>query len=244
MINRLIAIAAVAVLAGVQPAVPAGDAWSYDGEHGPDHWGDLSEDFQACGQGQQQSPVNLTGAVQAFVPRIELHWTESSWAVTHTDHTLQLESADPGYILLGTERFDLVQFHFRTPSEHAIHDKRFPMEVQFVHSNSKGELAVIAVMMRGDGANSLFQTIMHLAPKDAGTMPLGLVNPRDLFTDLEAALHYRGSMTTPPCSEIVHWIVTQQPVSVAQWDIDVFRSLFPVNARPLQPLNRRFVLQR
>lgn len=216
--------------------------WTYEGFNGPEKWGELGHDFAACAIGREQSPIDLARALPADIPGITLLWKTPEWEVANNGHTIQVQGKGGGHALIDGVKFDLLQFHFHTPSEHAVDGRRFPMEVHFVHKSAEGGLAVIGVMMEGGGENALFHEIMMLAPKEEGHSPLGTIDPRGLVGGLDHLWRYQGSLTTPPCAETVLWTVLRQPVRVADADIAAFAALFPMNARPLQPLNRRFLL--
>ncbi len=241
---KIVLTAALLLGAAFVAAFAAEDAkWSYEGEDGPLHWGSLSEAYASCGTGTQQSPIDIVDAVEADIADVELLWNATTWSVTNNGHTLQIEGPDAGAALIGDETYDLVQIDFHSPSEHALDGARFPMEVHFVHAHSDGRVAVIAAMIEPGGDNELFATIMAAAPKTLGTAEIGEADPRTLLPAASGFYRYQGSLTTPPCSETVLWTVMEAPVRVAQDDLARFAELFPMNARPLQPVSRRFVLR-
>lgn len=220
-----------------------GAHWDYEGANGPEHWGKMAEANKACASGQEQSPIDLTGGVDAEVSNIALHWKAGDWNVIHNGHTIQVEGKDGGYATIDGERFDLIQFHFHTPSEHTIDGRNYPMEAHFVHKNAEGRLAVIGVLMMPGGENPLFSTIMEKAPKEEGSTSVGMIEQRGMIAPIDGVYRYQGSLTTPPCSETVLWTVLSTPILVSQKDVEAFQSLFPMNARPIQPVNRRYVLR-
>lgn len=220
-----------------------GAHWDYEGSNGPENWGKMAEANKACASGQEQSPIDLTGGVDAEVSNIALHWKPGDWSVLNNGHTIQVEGKDGGYATIDGERFDLIQFHFHTPSEHTIDGRNYPMEVHFVHKNAEGRLAVIGVLMMPGGENPLFSTIMEKAPKDEGTASVGMIEQRGMIAPIDGVYRYQGSLTTPPCSETVLWTVLSTPILVSQKDVEAFQALFPMNARPIQPVNRRYVLR-
>ena len=231
--------------AAVSALIPGkeGAHWAYEGAGGPQAWGSLNEANKACASGQEQSPIDLTGGVDAEVSNIALHWKPGNWNVINNGHTIQVEGKDGGYATIDGERFDLLQFHFHTPSEHTIDGHNYPMEVHFVHKNAEGRLAVIGVLMMPGGDNPLFTTIMDKAPKEEGSVSAGMVEQRGLIAPINGMYRYQGSLTTPPCSETVLWTVLSTPILVSQEDVARFQALFPTNARPVQPINRRYVLR-
>lgn len=222
----------------------AGAHWGYSGPGGPRHWGTLSPEFAACSAGMQQSPVDLTDPVAANLPELTLDWTQdAAWTVTNNGHTIQASATGAGGITINGTRFDLLQFHFHHPSEHAVAGTRAPMEVHFVHRSAAGKLAVIGVMLTGGGAPGLLDRIMEAAPHEPGKAPGGHIDPAALIPAAGGSYwRYQGSLTTPPCSEIVSWTVMKQPVQVSDSAIAAFQAMIEPDARPLQPLHRRYLL--
>ncbi|ANK79564.1 MAG: hypothetical protein TEF_01210 [Rhizobiales bacterium NRL2] len=246
IIGKPLAAIGFAAAMGAAAAWAADTHWSYAGADGPAQWAALSESFAACGGGVQQSPVDIVepDSVEAELEEIELAWNAgAAWTVLNNGHTIQVQAPDAGHAVIDGERFDLLQFHFHSPSEHAIDGERWPMEVHFVHAAEDGRLAVIGVMMSGGGANGLFERVMDAAPAAKGEAALGAADARALMPGDDDFFRYQGSLTTPPCSEIVLWSVMEGSVAVSDGAIAKFRDIHAMNARPLQPLNRRYVLQ-
>lgn len=217
--------------------------WSYSGEGGPDHWGALNSAYKACSAGTEQSPIDLDRAIRADIARLNVDWKPQAYRVANNGHTIQANATPGSAAILGKESYALLQFHFHTPSEHALHGKRFAMEAHFVHARRDGQLVVIGVFMESGGKNEAFSAVMAAAPRKEGEQPLQhSVDPRQFLPKKTIAFRYQGSLTTPPCSETVTWIVYNQPISVAEADIAAFKAIFPMDARPLQRLNRRYLL--
>jgi carbonic anhydrase len=136
-------------------------------------------------------------------------------------------------------------YNFHHPSEHLIAGKSFPMEVHFVHANAANPLAVVGVMMTPGRANAVFSKIVSTMPESEGPPAKadGAINPNGLLPATRSYFRYEGSLTTPPCSETVDWLLLTEPIQVAEADIARFGKLFAMNARPVQKINRRFVLR-
>ena len=232
------------VLSAALPAqAEGGHHWGYSGAEGPAHWGTLSPDFAACAAGMQQSPIDIAHPVAAKLPALTPDWSKTAeWTVSNNGHTVQASAAGAGGVTIDGTRFDLLQFHFHHPSEHAVASVRTPMEVHFVHRSAAGKLAVIGVMLKGGGAPGMLDQIMAAAPKTAGSVTAGRMDPAALLPASGGYWRYQGSLTTPPCSEIVSWTVMKQAVPVSDAAIAAFQTLMPADARPLQPLNRRYLL--
>ena len=198
------AVAACPVcVAAVGGARAEGPHWSY--EHA-DHWGEESA-FKVCGIGDQQSPVDLVGAVHAQIDAPTIAWPSGDFEIVNNGHTIQVNLPPGGTVTSQGKTYDLKQFHFHTPSEHARDGKRTAMEVHFVHLNDKGSAAVIGAFLEAGGVNSVFSTVMAAAPKAEGKAKLGTsIDPAALLPKDRQFYRYEGSLTTPPCAEVVEWL--------------------------------------
>jgi len=224
---------------------PAARHWSYSGGSGPAHWGELEAEYRSCKTGTMQSPVDLVGATNAGLPKIEFDYRISPLEIVNNGHTVQINVAKGSSIVIDGERFELLQFHFHTPSEHLVAGKRFPMEMHFVHKNTAGQLAVIGVMVEGGAKNIAFQEIVPHLPKQAGKprkVADVAINPRDLLPGDQRYYRYMGSLTTPPCTEGVNWYVLKQPVEVDDRQITTAATVIGRNARPPLPRNHRLLM--
>ena len=217
--------------------------WSYEGTDGPTQWGELDPGFKACSAGTQQSPIDLKGAIKADFGRLELDWKPQAYAIVNNGHTIQANAKPGSFARVAGDTYALQQFHFHAPSEHAINGTRTAMEVHFVHAGTGGRYAVVGAFMQSGAANAAFGAIMAAAPRKPGDGALRWpIDPHQLVPAKSDVYRYAGSLTTPPCSEVVDWNVYAHPIEVAAGDIAAFHALYPMNARPLQALDRRFVL--
>jgi carbonic anhydrase len=246
--NRRHALKALAGLALCPICAPAGFAaegahWGYEGEQGPSHWGDLDVASKACSVGSQQSPIDIRSSITARLPPLQIAWPKKPNMIVNNGHTIQV-NADPGNTLtVGKDKYDLLQYHFHHPSEHLIGGKNFPMEVHFVHRNAAGNLAVVGALMTAGRANAAFNKIVAAMPaKEGPAIKMAAADPNQMLPAKRSYYQYSGSLTTPPCSEVVNWLLLREPIQVARADIDAFGKLFPMNARPAQKEHRRFVL--
>jgi carbonic anhydrase len=248
--DRRQALKAFAGLALCPLCAPAGFAaegvhWSYEGAHGPEQWGELDAANRVCSAGGQQSPVDIGGTFRGQLPPLKIAWSRQADTIVNNGHTIQLNVADGSKLALGEAQYDLVQFHFHHPSEHLIAGKSFPMEAHFVHRNASGGLAVVGVLMTAGPANAAFNKLVATMPAEEGK-PVKAdpgIDPNRLLPAQLSYYRYEGSLTTPPCSETVDWLLLTEPVAVADADIASFAKLFAHNARPAQKANRRFVLR-
>ncbi|QNT69660.1 carbonic anhydrase [Defluviicoccus vanus] len=219
--------------------------WSYEGSNGPAAWGELESAYAVCGTGRQQSPIDLSHAITAELDAASVNWQPISHGIIlNNGHTIQINTPDAGGLSLDGAEYKLAQFHFHHLSEHAVDGKRSPMEVHFVHKATSGDgLTVLGVFLVEGTENSVLAPLWAAMPEHEGEKPLvSSIDAKGLLPSSSAAYRYEGSLTTPPCSEIVNWVVLKEPVTASAAQIAAFAKLFPNNARPIQPLNRRFIL--
>ena len=222
-----------------------GQEWNYR-EGGPEKWASIDRSFAPCGTGDQQSPIDLRNGIRTELPKLTLHLPLERLTVSNNGHTIQVSAPRGASLELGSVAFSLVQFHFHSPSEHSIEGKPAAMEVHFVYRQGDAALTVLGVLLVAGRRNAAFSEIMSIAPdhRDSKAQTAVLPDARQLLPDkLEPGWRYEGSLTTPPCSQTVDWFVFENRVEVAADDIARFRKIFPANARPRQPLNRRFLLR-
>ena len=245
--NRRDALKMLAGLALCPVCAPSGFAadWSYEGAHGPDHWGDVDAASKVCSAGSQQSPIDIGATTRASLPRLNIAWAGGADTIVNNGHTIQVNTAEGSTLTVDKERYKLLQFHFHRPSEHLIGGKSFPMEVHFVHQAASGALGVVGVMMKTGRANAVFNRIVATMPGAAGPAVKAdaRINPSGLLPVGRGYFNYAGSLTTPPCSEVVSWMVLTDSIEVAEADVAAFAKLYPMNARPAQKPNRRYVLR-
>lgn len=220
-----------------------GAAWSFEGQTGPAHWGSLGTEYAACGTGVEQSPIDLASPIPAEFQPAALRWQDDTdGQVINNGHTIQVNVPNGSAVKLDGTTYELLQFHFHHPSEHLIDGKALAMEAHFVHRSAAGGLAVLGVMI-GEGAeNAALAPIWSAMPKEKSEGPVVPVALKAFLPADRAQFRYAGSLTTPPCSEIVNWVAYKTPVEASRAQIEAFATLFPMNARPVQPLNRRFLL--
>ncbi len=227
-------------------AAAEGPHWTFEGADGPEHWGDLDPAFRACGIGSQQSPIDVSGSLRAQLPPLGIAWQKRADTIVNTGHTIQVNIGAGSTLSVGPARYSLVQFHFHKPSEHLVDGKSFAMEVHFVHKNdAPGGLGVVGVLMAAGKSNPVFKKLVTTMPASAGEpVPVDpAIDPNGLLPRKRSYYRYEGSLTTPPCSETVDWMLLTDPIQVAEAEIAAWAKLYPMNARPAQKPNRRFVLR-
>jgi carbonic anhydrase len=220
--------------------------WDYSGENGPDHWGELSTEFQTCQLGQQQAPIDLQSPIEANLGSLVVNYSEAPLKLINNGHIIQVNYESGSSMTANGETFNLLQFHFHHPSEHRLNGQTFDMELHLVHQSNAGRMAVIGVMLKSGQANPILQPIWDAIPDQQGPERIvqgKTINANQLLPADRHFYEYYGSLTTPPCSEGIRWFVMAQPLEVSSEQIQRFTALFSRNARPVQPLNNRFVLE-
>jgi carbonic anhydrase len=216
--------------------------WSYEGDTGPEHWGTLSPDFAACAKGVEQSPIDIPTTAPLNPADISFTYRPSAVNLFNNGHTIQV-NYDPGSaITLNGVRYDLIQFHFHAASEHAIGGQHDPMEIHFVHRNAQGGFAVVGVLLKSGRENAAYAPVLQNLPAQA-SQPAPVagasVDANQLLPAQRSYWRYNGSLTTPPCTEGVTWLVMNTPVEVSDAQIAAFTTIFRNNERPVQPLHAR-----
>lgn len=216
--------------------------WTYEGEEGPEHWGEINPDYAVCGTGKSQSPIDVESATGDDLTNISFYYQPSEVNILNNGHTVQVNYDAGSYIELDGARYDVAQFHYHAPSEHAVDGKLFAAELHIVHKNADGGLAVVGILLDEGAQNDALQPFIENLPaeeseaSDAGVK----INAADLLPAMQTTYRYSGSLTTPPCSEGVNWLLMTTPVEISTKQLTALKSLFDhANNRPVQPLNDR-----
>ncbi len=247
-VGRLLFLATAAIvfaprLNAQQPKHPEHE-WDYGKEHGPARWGTLKPEFATCQSGHHQSPIDIQRTEKADLPPIQFRYGASPLRIVDNGHTIQVNLEPGSSIRVGERELALKQFHFHQPSEERIHGRRHGMSLHLVHADADGRLAVVAVMLDAGAENPLLQKLWSNLPKEEGKeerrddVP---IDATDLLPAERGYYTFEGSLTTPPCTENVTWLVLKQPVSLSSGGIAQFSKRYPNDARPTQPLHDRVV---
>ncbi len=223
-----------------------GKSWGYIGDKGPENWATLSSEFEVCQSGKTQSPVNLQSLVDADLPALNVNYKDTPLRIINNGHTIQVNYESGSILTLDNQPYELLQFHFHHPSEHKVEGKALPMELHLVHKNKEGDLAVVGVFLKQGKANPTLQKVWQSLPMKKSrekTISNVKINASDLLPEDRDYYRYFGSLTTPPCSETVNWIVLKEPVEISSQQVKKFAQIFPMNARPVQLVKRRFLLE-
>ena len=225
------------------PPVARGTHWSYEGDSGPANWSKINVDWAKCGNGSRQSPIDIRDGMKVELEQISFDYHPSSFNVVDNGHTVQVGVSGGNYITVQNRMFELQQFHFHRPSEERINGKAFEMVVHLVHRDAEGRLAVLALLLERGAPQATIQTVWNNLPleKLETMQPTILLDPAEMLPARRDYYTYMGSMTSPPCSEGVLWLVMKQPVQASPAQMALFSRLYPLNARPIQPGNGRII---
>lgn len=226
-------------------ASPRPQPWGYQGAAGPEHWSALDATFSTCAKGSRQSPIDIRDGIKVDLDPIAFDYPARPFRVIDNGRTVQAD-VDPGSAIevLG-RRYELQQLHFHNPAEERIDGRPFAMSAHLVHKAADGRLAVVAVLLEPGSANAAVQSVWNNLPLERGEpvvarkgLDLAALLPED-----RGYYTYMGSLTTPPCSEGVLWMVMRQPVTLSAEQIAIFARLYPMNARPVQQASGRLIKQ-
>ncbi|MGH8700384.1 MAG: carbonic anhydrase [Burkholderiales bacterium] len=236
----------LALIAMSWAGIAVAQHWGYAGEAGPQNWSKLDSKFAMCGLGRNQSPIDLAGFVEAELKPLKLEYQAGAADMVNNGHTVQVNYAVGSSLTVDGRTFELRQFHFHAPSENKVSGKQFPLEGHLVHADKDGNLAVVAVMFQEGAANALLAKLWEKMPAKAGdrnALPAGLSVSQMLPADRDY-YRFNGSLTTPPCSEGVWWLVVKKPMTVSKAQVDQFsKAVGFANNRPVQPVYARPVLR-
>lgn len=244
---------AILIFAGVvAPSILCGQwrtYWSYEGPTGSTHWGDLDPAYSACKAGKEQSPIDIRKTERAALPALRFEYQGGTLKyLINNGYTIRVNYHDAAgtgnFLFVGSKRYHLTQFHFHCPSEEYLQGKPYAMEVHLMHEAADGAVAGVTVFLKvGEGNSALAQIWEHMpiTKSSEQEVPGVNINPGDLLPHDFAYYTYQGSITAPPCTEGVTWIVLKAPVEISAEQIAAFAKLYPRDVRPIQPLNGRIV---
>jgi carbonic anhydrase len=217
--------------------------WDYGGSGGPESWGQMKPEFSKCSTGTRQSPIDIRDGIKVELDPVRFDYKPSGFRVIDNGHTVQVNVGAGNSIEVMGRRYELVQFHFHRPSEERVNGKQFDMVVHLVHKDLEGRLAVVAVLLDRGAAQGVVQSVWNNLPLEKGEeVPARTqLNLNDLLPPERNYFTYMGSLTTPPCSEGVLWMVMKQPVPISAEQIGIFARLYPMNARPIQSASGRLI---
>ncbi len=217
--------------------------WDYTGSEGPDAWGRMRPEYDKCATGNRQSPIDIRGGIAVDLEPIKFDYRPSAFSVIDNGHTVQVNVEPGNSITITGRRYELVQFHFHRPSEERIDGRQYDMVAHLVHKALDGRLAVVAVLLDRGSAQAIVQSVWNNLPLEKGDeVRAGThIDLSQLLPEDKRYYTYMGSLTTPPCSEGVLWMVMKQPVPISPEQVAIFSRLYPMNARPIQQADGRLI---
>jgi carbonic anhydrase len=238
--RKKLLIAALAITTAVYAGAQT-TQWSYEGKIGPERWAKLDRAYLTCTNGNQQSPLDIRGAKPTSLPPLEFHYRSGLITLVNNGHTLE-GNVEPGsYLIVDGDRYDLIDFQFRHPSEQAVKGQLSDMEVQLLHKNAEGKMAMVSIRMNEGHPNVVLAALWPFLPTQAGksTKTTDMVNPAGFLPADRGYWTYQGSLTTPPCTEGVQWFAFKQEIELSRDQLQAFGALYTRNSRPLQPPHDR-----
>ena len=232
--------------------------WAYSGTLGQDHWAALDPDYEAC-NGKAQSPIDIEATRKAALAPLKFEFKNAPLrGLVNNGYTIRVNYHDaPGtgdFLTVGSERYQLTQFHFHRPSEEKINGKSYDMVLHFMYQAADGKAAGVAVLLKAGKANATIQKIWdHMSKTESKilndfshqeeTIPGVEIDPAGMLPGKLAYYTYAGSVTAPPCTENVAWFILKTPVEVSAQQIAAFAALYPNDVRAVQPLNGRLIME-
>ncbi len=222
-------------------------SWGYVGDKGPDNWAKIEPEFKLCGQGTQQSPINirLDKLVKLAGKDFSLSYLTAANEIVNNGHSIQINIKDGSFLTINGFKYSLKQFHVHTPSENMIDDKSYPMEAHFVHISKEGKIAVIAVIFDiAENKNVIIDKILSSSPQLGNKEDFNLTKEEilALIPNTKRYYHFKGSLTTPPCTEGVEWFVLEAKKHITkEQKKHLMTILRHKNNRPVQKINKRVV---
>ena len=228
---------------GDTPATDQAVAWGYQGPGAPKNWASLSEDYATCADGQQQSPVDITGYQKGDAGPISFSYSSDATTVRNDGHFVHVEYAPGSALTVGQRTFELKSAHLHSPSEHRVDGIGFAAELHLVHAHADGNLAVAGLLFTLGEPNPAVEAILNAAPAVGNTVNTGIeLNAAGYAPGETGYYRYDGSKTTPPCHEPVGWYVMREPKTISQEQVNQLLALSGgPNNRPVQPVGARVI---
>ena len=224
-----------------RPASPV--QWGYEGAGAPENWARIDPRNSLCASGQRQSPIDISDGIKVDVEPVRFDYRPSRFRIADTGRSIEVFVGDMSFSLTG-KTYTLQKITFHRPSEERIDGRRFDMSAHLIHKADDGQLAIIAVLIERGNENPFIQTLWNNLPLEKGlevAPPAATIDLESLLPTSRNYYTYMGSLTTPPCTEGVLWLVMKQPIQVSPQQIDIFSRLYRNNARPVQPTNGRLI---
>ncbi len=226
------------------PPPPPPPQWSYGGNNGPERWGVLGKEYANCSLGKRQSPIDIRRTVKADLAPIKFAYKPVPLAIIDTGRSIVVDTPEAGNLLLDGENYELVRIEFHKPSEEKINGKSYDMSAQLTHQFASGKLAILVVLMEAGKEQALIRSLWTHLPLEQNkpvNRPEVKIDPTQLLPAKRNYLTYLGSLTTPPCTEGVLWLILKTPLQVSKEQLSSFGTVYKNNVRPVQPVNNRVI---
>ena len=220
--------------------------WSYAGKTGPEHWSELNPAYKLCNGGSEQSPIDLDNAKLVDLKNLIFTYKRQPINLINNGHTIQENIIKGSVVVINGKTYQLLQFHFHTPSEHTINGYHYPLEMHLVNQNGYDEIAVVGVFFKVGRPNKELQKIIDNLPRQINKEEVNnsvILNLENLMPTNRNYFHYTGSLTTPPCSENINWNIFKTPVEASAQQLSKLKLIMGNNSRPVQKLNSRIVYE-
>jgi carbonic anhydrase len=224
-------------------SLPLNTAWAYAGDGGPDNWSKLKAEYATCASGRRQSPIDLKDGIAVDLEPVQYAYRSAPFRVVDGGRNLQVAVYGGSLTLLG-KNYELTRIQFHRPSEISIAGKTFDMDAQLMHKAADGKLLIVAVALEKGSENPFVQIALNNLPLEPGgdvQPPAQNIDMNRLLPENRRYYAFMGSLTTPPCTEDVLWLVLKQPQQISPEQLAIFQRLYAPNARPLQPAFGRIV---
>jgi carbonic anhydrase len=217
------------------------ERWTYEGEGGPAQWGRMNPAWATCANGTRQSPIDIRDSFRVNLEPVQFNYGPTRFSVLDNGNTVQVSVGSGNAITVTGRTYELSQFDFHLPSEERINGKGFPMALHLVHKDAAGRMAIVALLVEEGEPHDVVQQVWDNLPleKNDPLMATSMLEPAKLLPARREYYTYMGSLTTPPCTEGVLWIVMKEPIRLSSQQIAIFARMYPMNARPIQPLAGR-----
>lgn len=218
-------------------------SWGYGADDGPEHWARINADYAQCATGKRQSPIDIRDAIHVNLDPINFHYQESSFRVLDDGHAIAVYPAAGNYIEVMGRRYDLIELRFHRPGEERVNGQSYAMDAQLLHRDAQGHIAVVALLIQSGGEHPVVQRILDNLPLEQRdeVRAAQALDVKALLPASAAYSTYMGSLTTPPCTEGVLWMVMKQPIALSEYQLSIFGRLYPMNARPVQATGGRLI---
>ena len=217
--------------------------WSYEGRGNPELWGRLRPEYATCATGRRQAPIDIRDGFAVDLEPIQFFYKPANFSVSDNMRHLHLSVHDGGLMLLG-QQYRLTRIRFHSPSEFTVNGRAYDMEAQLLHESADGKLAIVSVFLEKGNENAVLQNALNNFPLEKGgavTPPAQNIDVNALLPETRGYFTFMGSLTTPPCTEDVLWLVLKQPQQISPDQLSIFRRLYRPNARPVQPSFGRII---